>query len=404
MSDQHPGHDAWPTRPEQPYPPQQGYPPQSQQPYGQQPSPQPGQPGPYAQQPYGQQPYAQQPYAQQPYGPPAGYPALAVRAPKPSPLPDHPVIYQQLLRGGRHRWWKPILSIVMFVAVVFVLINLLSLILIPIGIATGHSADLAQFVDRILDPKAGMGPLTFAFTNLSLIVLIPVAMFTVWAVHRTPPRYLISVEGRFRWRWFGRCLALLVPLWLVYLGIGFLTDPPTGARPEHWVVLMIMVVLTTPLQAAGEEFAFRGFLGQVIGSWFRKPIVAALAPLPFSVGLFALAHGSLHVWILVDLGAFALATYLLMWRTGGLEAGIALHAVNNVLIMVITLYLGGFEEGFVSSDTTGSWSAALMSVAVNGLVLALLLWQARRAKITRRYQPSVPAETPVASGYATLPG
>lgn len=303
-------------------------------------------------------------------------------------MPDGPCEYPQLLRGGRNRWWKPLLSISLFVALAFVVINLLSLLLLPIAALTGHR-DLLAYMNQALDVK-NLGPVGFAFTNLSLIVLIPAAMFAIWAVHRTKPRFLISVEGRFRWRWLARCLIVIVPLWVIYLGVGTLLDPPTGGRPPHWVALLIIVIISTPLQAAGEEFAFRGFLTQVVGSWFRRPIVAMLVPLPFSVGLFALAHGSLHLWILVDLGSFALATYILTWRTGGLEAGIALHAVNNMLIFVITLNLGGWQDSFVQSDSTGSAPAALISLGANAVITALLLWQARRVKLNRIYRPAGP--------------
>ncbi len=320
------------------------------------------------------------------YAPPP--PVWAVPPTKPSAMPDGPREYQQLLRGPRHRVWKPILSILLFAALVVVLINLLSLLLIPIGVLTGHQ-DLSAFVNRVLDTD-NLGPLGFAFVNLSLIVLIPIAMFSVWAVHRTRPRFLISVAGRFRWRWFARSLIVILPIWLVYLGVGAFREPPTGGRPPHWIALLIIVIVSTPLQAAGEEFAFRGFITQVVGSWFRRPIASLLVPLPFSVGLFALAHGSMHLWILVDLGSFALATYVLAWRTGGLESGIALHTVNNVLIMLVSLNLGGWQQGFVQSDTTGSAGAALISLGVNALVTVVLLWQAKRAKLDRIYRPPEP--------------
>ena len=314
--------------------------------------------------------------------------ARPVASGKPPAMPDGPREYPQLLRGARNRWWKPLLSVSMFIALAMVATIALLVLLVLFGALTGHR-DVTGFVNRTLDVN-NLGPIGFAFTNLSLIVLIPAAMFAIWAVHRTRPRFLISVEGRFRWRWLARCLVVILPLWVIYLGVGTLLDPPTGGRPPHWLALLVIVIISTPLQAAGEEFAFRGFLTQVVGSWFRRPIVSMLVPLPFSVGLFALAHGSLHLWILVDLGSFALATYILAWRTGGLEAGIALHAVNNMLIFIITVNLGGWQDSFVQSDSTGSAPAALISLGANAVVTALLLWQARRVGLDRIYRPSGP--------------
>ncbi len=306
-------------------------------------------------------------------------------------MPDGPREYPQLLRGPRYRWWKPILTLLLFGAVAAIVINVLSLLLIPIGLLTGQG--VTSLLLRATDTK-NMNPVSFALTNLSLIVLIPSAMLAVWVVYRTKPRFLLSVEGRFRWRWFARCLIVIVPIWVIYLGVGNLLDPPTGGRPPQWLALMIIAIVSTPLQCAAEEVTFRGFLPQVLGSWFRPRLAAVLVPLPFSVGLFALAHGSLHLWILVDLGSFALATYILMWRTGGLEAGIALHAVNNLLIFLVTINLGGWQQSFVQTDTEGSPGAALISFGVNAVVTVLLLWQAKRADVRRVYQPSDAGLTP----------
>jgi len=49
-----------------------------------------------------------------------------------------------------------------------------------------------------------LGPGGFLYVNLSLVVLIPTAGLSIWAVHRIRPRYLASVRGRIRWRWLLR--------------------------------------------------------------------------------------------------------------------------------------------------------------------------------------------------------
>ena len=53
---------------------------------------------------------------------------------------------------------------------------------------------------------------------------------------------------------------------------------------------LLVIVLLTPLQAAGEEYAFRGYLTQAFGGLFRQAGSAAAVVVPAL--LFALAHGA----------------------------------------------------------------------------------------------------------------
>jgi hypothetical protein len=39
---------------------------------------------------------------------------------------------------------------------------------------------------------------------------------------------------------------------------------------------------------------------------------------------------------------------------GGLEAGIAMHAVNNVLTFFVVVIFGGWSQAFVGTQTSGT--------------------------------------------------
>jgi len=238
-----------------------------------------------------------------------------------------------------------------------------------------------------------MGPLTFSVVIIGLVGLIPSAMFASWIVNGVRPRYLASVAGGFRWRWLLRCLMITVPIFLIFLALQFVTGWSSGPRPAHWGVLLIMVIIGIPFQSAGEEYAFRGLLLQNVGAWFKNPRVGLVVAMIPSMVLFALAHGSHDPWVFSDLAIFALSSCIAAWRTGGLEASIALHASNNVLLMIATLLFGGWDDAFVSSNTIGSPIEPLSTLVVNGVCVALILWQARRVRLQRRYQP-VPHQLP----------
>ena len=87
-----------------------------------------------------------------------------------------------------------------------------------------------------------------------------------------------------------------------------------------------MILLTSPLQAIAEEVFFRGYLLQALGSLVAQPWFGVVV----SAVVFALLHGVQNPPLFAARLAFGLLAGVLVWRTGGLEAGIAAHIVNNV--------------------------------------------------------------------------
>lgn len=298
-----------------------------------------------------------------------------------SPVPAQPLAYHQLLRGPRARWWKPFVSFLLLIgllgvalAVIFTLGDLVFAGTSdePFGRAFSQGIDLE-----------GFGPLAELVGDLALAVLIPVTMLATWWVHRVRPGFVSSVAGRIRWRWLLRCSLVLLPLWLVYLAVGYLADPPALGRPEGWGLLLVLALVATPFQAAGEEYLFRGWLVQNVGSFFRRPVVGWVVSTLCSAGLFAAAHGSFDPYVFGDIAALAVAACYLNWRTGGLETGIALHVVNNVTVGLTTVLIGGYAESYVDESTTGSPLQLTVSVVVLAIATATVLWQLRRHPVQR---------------------
>jgi len=51
---------------------------------------------------------------------------------------------------------------------------------------------------------------------------------------------------------------------------------------------------------------------------------------------------------------------------------------------------GGWEQAFITPTTNASPAVFVLALIVHGSALTLILWQAKRKGIQRRYQPSAP--------------
>ena len=311
--------------------------------------------------------------------------------PRPTALPQEPRDYQQLLRGPLHRWWSPLFSLLVLVAIAIPIMIAALLPVVIIGAVVNVANPLEWTFSSISDVNR-IGPAAFLYVNLSLIALIPAAGLSIWIGHQIRPRFLSSVAGGIRWSWLMRCVLLTLPVWLVYIGISAVVDSPQGARPDDWMLLLLMVFLLTPFQAAAEEYFFRGWILQNVGSWFARPILGLVVSIIVSTAVFAAAHLSPDPWIIGSLACLAVASGVAAWRTGGLEAGIAMHTVNNVTALTMVILFGGWDQAFITQTTTASPAVFILALIVHGSALALILWQAKRKGIQRHYLPSPPAQ------------
>jgi membrane protease YdiL (CAAX protease family) len=301
------------------------------------------------------------------------------------------------LATGRHRWWRPVVGTGVVLVGVFVLMLVV--------VAGSEIAGLV--LDRPLDAD-GMrsfgGAGDTALSLLTIAVALPVVLLAARWLQARPAGTVSSVAGRLRWRWLARCLALAFPLILASFGVSMLLPESGGtagdAQGVEWAGLrdfllgLAAVCLLVPFQAAAEEYVFRGWLVQAVGAWVRRPWIAVV---PQAV-LFAAAHGWGTAWGFADLVVFGVVTAVLAIRTGGLEAGIALHVLNNLLGMGIAAAIAGALE----SDETAAdmdWVGAAVDIPMVLLYGAAVLWLARRRRV-RAVSPPVTG-TP---GYAVPQG
>ncbi|MGC4939896.1 CPBP family intramembrane glutamic endopeptidase [Kribbella sp. DT2] len=272
--------------------------------------------------------------------------------------------YHQLLRGSRGPGWLPVLGAATI---------LTGWMLAGIVIWSGQNAVRE-------DPAGTVSWFGLLATNLTLISLIPLSILVARRLNHQARGLLSSVAGGLRWRplaWFFM-VALgveLVLLSVAYLaGIGVAGADAAGPAADAIAVIAV-VLLTSTLQAAGEEYFFRGYLLQAAGALVRNPWFAIL----LTSTLFAMAHG---VWpwdspqLFLDRFAFGLAAGYLAVRTGGLEAPIAVHAVNNVgtfVLAALTDTVGGSL-----GVTSAAWSLVAADIVKFGVFAIAVVWICRR--------------------------
>ncbi len=353
---------------------------------------------PPAQGPYPPAPPAQGAYPWPPgpcppatYGGQGYYPAPVVEPPaRPSALPVAQREYHEFFRAPRFRWWKPVLALLMFGAAWLIGNLVLSGTALGVDVATGrvqmsdlNSGDVNQVAQAL------MTPLGFTANNVSLALAIPLAGLAAWAVFGQRPRWMSSITGGFRWSLFGRFALIAAPIFLLGLGVDIVLS---GVPELRWnadsVFLIVAILVTTPFQAAGEEYGLRGLVARSIGSWFGARRLGLVVAGVLSSLLFMVLHAADNVWLNTYYFAVGAICSVLVWRTGGLEAAVALHVCNN-LISEVTLPFGGlegaFERGPESADAT-----ILFQLVFTLAVMAGMLWLARRQKLPRSAAPGAP--------------
>jgi membrane protease YdiL (CAAX protease family) len=102
----------------------------------------------------------------------------------------------------------------------------------------------------------------------------------------------------------------------------------------------------------------------------------------FSAVIFALMHGVQNPALFVNRLGFGLLAGVLVWRTGGLEAGIGAHVVNNICAYVIAGLTSSIAAvRGISSITWLDSGIQLGGFAVFAL-LALLIGRRMRLRTT----------------------
>ena len=282
--------------------------------------------------------------------------------------------YHRLMLNPVHTWWKPVFGALVILTGWFV------------------ASIVALLPAQVLNPDAEgtVSWSTLLATNLSLAALVPICVIVYARMHQLPPGLLSSVRPGLRIRpliWmavaaFGCELGLVA---FALLAPAELETELSGPAADAAAVIAV-TLLTSSLQAAGEEYLFRGYLLQALGSFFRGIYV----PIVASAVLFTLAHG---VWpwespaLFADRLVFGIIAGYLVIRTGGLEAGIAMHAANNVVTFVFAALTNSVSDSLQATDAPVA--LVVVDVVKFGAFGMIALWISRKTRLRVDADPAV---------------
>lgn len=265
-------------------------------------------------------------------------------------------------------------------------LGVMNLVISYLGVLVSWLARGKQgsFKDSYLVTVSYGRPEGIVIVNLAAASAIAVVLIVARFYNRMKVGWLISVKPGMRW---GYLTAALIVALVVLNGVYLLGPAGTSL---HWQpasrpgLLMALVVLTTPLQAAGEEFVFRGYLQQAIGALAGRSWIG----LVLSALVFAALHGSQNAPLFMDRLGFGLIAGGMVLATGGLEASIAVHAVNNVSAFGYAIAGGTLVQ--TRQISGAAWTTSLSNVAGYLLTAAAVVGLARLFHLqTRTAEPPI---------------
>lgn len=255
-----------------------------------------------------------------------------------------------------------------------------TLILVRLGAALswlfrGRQGSMSDAYSAVVGYEVPEG---VAIVNLALAATIIVVLLVARWVNAREPGWMVSIRPGMRVGYLVGCFVIgFVILNGVYL-LGRLGQPWDISPPPHAWLWVVLVLLTSPLQAAGEEFLFRGYIQQSLGAMTGHRWEALIA----SALVFAVMHGSQNLPLFVDRLGFGLVAGVVVLVTGGLEASIAVHAANNVSSFCYAIATGTISQTRQVSES--SWSTTISNVGAYVLAGILAIVLAKIMKLKNR--------------------
>lgn len=273
--------------------------------------------------------------------------------------------------GARVGLWRPLLGLIIALAVWVTGIVLLVLGVAIMRILSGQEAE----IDSISALAGGGSPEATAFILASFWGIWAGLALALWLCHRQRFGTLIAPERRVRWREarLGLYIALaifglsILPAFVIE-GAPRRTELPLG----DWAFWLLIFIPLIWVQAGAEELLFRGYLVQQIAIRLRHPLLWAVPP----AALFGVLHynpglpGSAGLLYALATFCIGLSTAVMTYRTGSLSAAMGFHFGINILGVTVV-----GAEGLIEGSQLFVYNAeaALNLLGIDNIAHFLLL-------------------------------
>ncbi|MFI2363613.1 CPBP family intramembrane glutamic endopeptidase [Promicromonospora sp. NPDC019610] len=272
----------------------------------------------------------------------------------------------------RMSWWKPLLVLVVP-----------ALAMVALQVAFYQVVGVIEGSDDPMSPT--FTPLKLLAINLSVALSGVLAVLLLARLARAPWRSLLSFPRAFDVRRLAQYLLGAAVLVGAGIGVVALVAPESPGWVAFGVsgttVLMLVITLvSTPLQSVGEELMYRSAVLPAAASWVRAVRPALAVGLVVSSLAFAVVHGSSDPWLFGYYTFIGAATGLMAIISRGIEAPAAFHVANNVLFSSVnTLMADG--EGYTIDRSTDTGDPSLLILAAVNVAMVVLVWaRERRAR------------------------
>ena len=235
----------------------------------------------------------------------------------------------------KYKWYKPLITLVFVIILYFIF----QVILVLVFKAIYGNTILNMIINGGYE-TLNTSDASVYFSYLSIAILLPIIYIASKIIRDRPFSSYASSRGGWNWKIYFKCLLIPLALYLVFEVISILMGRESGSNSQVSVIALILSSILIPIQCIAEEYAFRGLLMQIFGSWFKIPILAII----IQALIFAIVHPYNFLGV-ITISVSGIIYGLLAWRTNGLEAGAAVHSINNLMAFyIVALGLGSISS------------------------------------------------------------
>lgn len=260
-----------------------------------------------------------------------------------------------------YKWHKPLLTIIVTI-IIYVILNT-----VVTAIFAGIYGD--TFITNLSDTyeAMNMADATTIYGFLVLILFIPSIYIASKIVKDRPFSSYASSRGGWDWKLYLKCLVIPIAIYVVMTLISVAVQGQAHGVNRLTPLVAVVFIVLICIQSIAEEFLFRGIIMQTIGSWINIPAVAII----ITSALFAALHPYNTIGVVTTF-IVGVMLAVVAWKTNGLEAGSAIHSINN-----ITSFMLGFS-GIQQIATNATAVDAVINLASQMISIIVIIYMGKK--------------------------